>query len=64
MVGAGSAVLSLIADTKRPQVSMKDVRRRPVKEQEAVWGRGKRDRSVNVQDEAPSLERRQRRNPA
>jgi hypothetical protein len=54
MDGAGSSVLSLIAGVRRPHVSMKDVRRRPVKEQEVVWGRGKQDRSVNVQDEAPS----------
>jgi len=41
MDGAGSAVPSLIASARRPHVSMKDVRRRPVKEQEAVWGKGK-----------------------
>jgi hypothetical protein len=64
MVSPGSAVLSPIAGAKRPQVSMKVERRRPVSEQEVVWGKGNRDKSVNVQDEAPSLERRLKRNPA
>jgi len=43
MDGARSAVSSLIAGAMRPHGSMKDVRRRPVKEQEAVWGRGEQE---------------------
>jgi hypothetical protein len=44
---------------------MKEVRRRPVKEQEGRLGEGEnRDRSVDLQDGAPSLERRMRRKPA
>jgi hypothetical protein len=41
MDSAGSAMPSLIAGALRPHGSRKDMRRRPVKEQEAVWGRGK-----------------------
>jgi hypothetical protein len=41
MDGAGSAVPSLLAGAMRPHGSMKGVRRRPGKEQEAVWGKGK-----------------------
>ena len=37
MDGARSSLLSPIARATRPNGSMKDVRRRPVKEQEAVW---------------------------
>jgi len=43
MDGARSAVSSLIARAMRPHGSMKDVRRHPVKEQEAVWGRGEQE---------------------
>ncbi len=41
MDGAGSFVPPLIAGALHPKGSMKDVRRRPVKEQEAARGRGK-----------------------
>ncbi len=43
---------------------MKDVRRRPVKEQEVTWEGENRDRCLDRPHEAPSQERLMRRNPA
>jgi hypothetical protein len=48
MDGAGSSVPSLIAGALHPNVSMKDVRRRPEKEQEAAWEGENRDRCVEL----------------
>jgi hypothetical protein len=64
MDGAGSAVPSLIAGAMRPQVSMKDVRRRPVKEQERFGEGENRDKCLDRQHESPSLKRPMRRKPA